>query len=138
MIVLWKSKQVAVEVDGPSHFLSGHRVHLATGATLLKHRQLRALGWHLVVVPYWEWHEVQGSNAKRHEYLLCLLRQAASDGLFQLAHPSGVEKMQGQGNRTIDEATKAECTATPQDMNQIHATESGSKLDQTMYTFLFW
>ena len=92
MIVLWKSKQVAVEVDGPSHFLSGHRVHLATGATLLKHRQLRALGWHLVVVPNWEWHEVQGSNAKRHEYLLCLLRQAASDELFQVAHPSGAEK----------------------------------------------
>ena len=82
LIALWKGKQVALEFDGPSHFLTG--LHSATGATLLKHRQLHALGWRLVVVPYWEWDEVKDSKAKRHEYLLCRLKQAAGDTKFQL------------------------------------------------------
>ena len=82
MLALW-NRQVATEVDGPSHFLSGHRVHSATGATLLKHRQLRALGWQLGVVPYWEWNEVKGSKAERCKYLLHMLKQAAGGKLFQ-------------------------------------------------------
>ena len=77
MLVFWNGKQVAVEVDGPSHFLSGHRVHSATGATLLKHRQLHALGWRLAVVKYWEWAEVKSRKAVRREYLLHMLKQAA-------------------------------------------------------------
>jgi hypothetical protein len=43
--------RVAVEVDGPSHFI-GRR---PTGATALKRRQLRHLGWHVLAVPHWEW-----------------------------------------------------------------------------------
>ena len=88
MLAFWKGKQVAIEVDGPSHFLSGHKVHSATGATLLKHRQLRALGWQLGVVPYWEWDEVKGSKAERCKYLLHMLKQAAGGKLFQLTFPS--------------------------------------------------
>ena len=70
VVVLWGGEWVAVEVDGPSHFLSGDWVRLANGATMLKRRQLCALGWQLIVVPYWEWHEVKGSKANRHEYRL--------------------------------------------------------------------
>jgi hypothetical protein len=46
-------------VDGPSHFLG--RSHQPTGSTLLKHRQLRYVGWRLENVAYWEW----GSGNKR-------------------------------------------------------------------------
>ena len=46
-------KRIAVEVDGPSHFLG--RSQTPSGATLLKHRQLRFFGWRLESVPYWEW-----------------------------------------------------------------------------------
>ena len=53
LVTLNDGKQVAVEVDGPSHFL-GHSQQ-PNGATLLKHRQLRKLGWRLESVPYWEW-----------------------------------------------------------------------------------
>eukprot|EP00746_Dinoflagellata_sp_MGD_P109548 gnl/MRDRNA2_/MRDRNA2_46926_c0_seq1.p1 gnl/MRDRNA2_/MRDRNA2_46926_c0~~gnl/MRDRNA2_/MRDRNA2_46926_c0_seq1.p1 ORF type:complete len:587 (-),score=107.87 gnl/MRDRNA2_/MRDRNA2_46926_c0_seq1:178-1938(-) len=70
IIVLWKGKQVAIEVDGPSHFLG----HSASGATILKRRQMRAFGWHLVTIPYWEWSQVKGSKNKRQEYLLRLLQ----------------------------------------------------------------
>ena len=52
LVTLNDGKKVAVEVDGPSHFVG--RSHQPTGATLLKHRQLRHFGWRLKSVPYWE------------------------------------------------------------------------------------
>ena len=42
---------VAIEVDGPSHFVG----RTPTGATLLKRRQLRSFGWSLLSLPYWDW-----------------------------------------------------------------------------------
>jgi hypothetical protein len=53
LVTLKDGKQLAVEVDGPSHFLC--RSQRPTGSTLLKHRQLRYFGWRLESVPYWEW-----------------------------------------------------------------------------------
>jgi hypothetical protein len=52
-VVEWRGRQVAIEVDGPSHFVG----RKPTGATKLKRRQLRHLGWRLVSIPYWEWNE---------------------------------------------------------------------------------
>jgi len=53
LVTLKDGKRVAVEVDGPFHFVG--RSQQPTGATLLKHRQLRYFGWRLESVPYWEW-----------------------------------------------------------------------------------
>jgi hypothetical protein len=53
LVTLKNGEQIAVEVDGPSHFVG--RSHQPTGSTLLKHRQLRYCGWRLESVPYWEW-----------------------------------------------------------------------------------
>ena len=53
LVTLNNGEQVAVEVDGPSHFVG--RSKQPTGPTLLKHRQLRRFGWRLETVPYWEW-----------------------------------------------------------------------------------
>ena len=53
LVTLDNGKKVAVEVDGPSHFVGDS--HQPTGATLLKRRQLRYFGWCLESVPYWEW-----------------------------------------------------------------------------------
>ena len=53
LVVLNDGDRIAVEVDGPSHFIG--RSHTPTGATQLKHRQLRHFGWRLESVPYWEW-----------------------------------------------------------------------------------
>ena len=53
LVTLNDGKKVAVEVDGPSHFLSHSQQ--PTGATMLKRRQLRHFEWRLVSVPYWEW-----------------------------------------------------------------------------------
>ena len=46
-------ERVAVEVDGPFHFVG--RSQQPTGATRLKHRQLRYFGWRLERIAYWEW-----------------------------------------------------------------------------------
>ena len=53
LVTLSDGKKIAVEVDGPTHFLCHSQ--RPTGATLLKHRQLRYYGWRLESVPYWEW-----------------------------------------------------------------------------------
>ena len=45
-------KQLCIEVDGPSHYYGNSR--RVTATTLMKHRHLRALGWHVISIPYWE------------------------------------------------------------------------------------
>ena len=54
LVTLNDGRRVAVEVDGPSHFLGSS--HQPTGATLLKRRQLRYFEGHLEIVLYWEWY----------------------------------------------------------------------------------
>ena len=67
--------EVAIEVDGPFHFVGRDHwvgslagvppvgVHL-TGSTALKRRQLRAAGWALVSIPYWEWNQFESHDAR--------------------------------------------------------------------------
>jgi len=65
-VVVVAGHEVAVEVDGPTHFVG----HAPTGATVLKRRQLRAAGWRLLSVPYWEWHSLSRNDpAARQEYV---------------------------------------------------------------------
>lgn len=92
--VFWESERVAVEFVRPSRRLSGAGVRLASaiGATILKRRQLRFLGWKLIVVPYWEWNEVKSSEANSCKYILRKLKQAASGG-----HLGKVNSRQQQG-----------------------------------------
>ena len=46
---------IAIEVDGPSHFL--YKSVRPTGSTIIKRRQLQRAGWRLIPVPYFEWRE---------------------------------------------------------------------------------
>jgi hypothetical protein len=61
------SANVAVEVDGPSHFARNDQ-SVALGQTRLKHRQLRALGYAVVSVPVQDWEYLETSEEKV-EYL---------------------------------------------------------------------
>jgi len=63
-VVSHGGREVAVEVDGPTHFVG----RTPTSVTALKRRQLRAAGWALLPVPYWEWNAL-GSQAAKQEYL---------------------------------------------------------------------
>ena len=68
-------KKVAIEVDGPSHFLGRN----PTGSTILKHRQVTNLdGIPIVSVPYWEWRALDKldkdiRSEKKQQYLRELL-----------------------------------------------------------------
>jgi hypothetical protein len=70
VVLLHGGREVAIEVDGPSHFCG----RTPTGATALKRRQLRAAGWGLLPVPYWEWHALGSSEAAKQEYLRAALQ----------------------------------------------------------------
>jgi len=83
VVVDWRGERLAIEVDGPSHFVGRE----PTGATLLKRRQLKHFGWRLVSVPYWEWGELaHRDKAKEREqrvaYLSALLLEEASSKLL--------------------------------------------------------
>ncbi|EJK67299.1 hypothetical protein THAOC_11691, partial [Thalassiosira oceanica] len=55
-------RKVAVEVDGPSHFIDRR----PTGSSTLKHRQVARLDRiEVVSVPYWEWNELKNSETKQ-------------------------------------------------------------------------
>ena len=69
-VVLHGGREVAIEVDGPSHFCG----RAPTGATALKRRQLRAAGWALLPVPYWEWRALGSNSAAKQEYLRAALQ----------------------------------------------------------------
>jgi hypothetical protein len=63
----YKNVKIAVEVDGPTHFIrqSGESPRRsAKGATMMKRRHLALLGYSVVPVPYWEWDELKGTQAK--------------------------------------------------------------------------
>ena len=67
-VVVVEGRDVAVEVDGPSHFVG--RTGTPSGSTMLKRRQLRAAGWPLLSVPYWEWNAFgKGNAAAKRAYL---------------------------------------------------------------------
>mmetsp|Transcript_46900 Transcript_46900/g.150909 ORF Transcript_46900/g.150909 Transcript_46900/m.150909 type:complete len:185 (+) Transcript_46900:237-791(+) len=64
------SSRVAVEVDGPSHFLlpDGRGVRKPNGPTLLKRRLLAAAGWRVISVPFYEWDGLNTAD-ERQAYL---------------------------------------------------------------------
>ncbi|EOD25459.1 hypothetical protein EMIHUDRAFT_237685 [Emiliania huxleyi CCMP1516] len=61
------SSRLAIEVDGPSHFLlpDGRGVRKPTGPTLLKQRLLRAAGWRVISVPFYEWDGFATANGQQ-------------------------------------------------------------------------
>ena len=63
------SAPVAVEVDGPTHFLQDGRPN---GSTRLRNRMLAAHGWRVVVADYQVWEALQ-TEAQQEEYLRRLL-----------------------------------------------------------------
>ena len=59
-------RPVAVEVDGPSHYLRNERSE--NGPTRLRNRLLAEKGYDVLTVPYFEWEGLSGREAK-HAYL---------------------------------------------------------------------
>jgi hypothetical protein len=89
--------KIGVEVDGPGHFinlldfegseretvkhnnvgLTGRRQ--VNGPTEFKDRMLRALGWRIEHVPFWEWRELDGNKEKEDLYTANLMKEFQED-----------------------------------------------------------
>jgi hypothetical protein len=80
--------QLAVEVDGPSHFLRQPR-RAVDGRTRCRNRALAARGYSVVSIPWWEWRELaaggdgdrqrqQRQQQQQQQYLLDKLQAAAA------------------------------------------------------------
>ena len=62
LVKVGDGRKVAVEVDGPTHFIQ----RMPAGSTTLKHRQVVRLDCiEVVSVPYWEWNELKNSEMKQ-------------------------------------------------------------------------
>ena len=70
--VLPEGRRVAVDVHGPRAYAQGSDGYQMTGTVLLKQRQLRALGYTLVPVPFYAWEQLP-QEAQKRSYLQGLL-----------------------------------------------------------------
>ena len=70
-VVEVNGEQIAVEVDGPSHFIGNREL---TGSTILKQRQVATLdGMKVVSVPYWNWIKLKNDTERKKQHLQHLL-----------------------------------------------------------------
>jgi hypothetical protein len=76
--LLWRGCPVALQADGPTHFLLDGQGQPCSqdGSTQLRDSILRLLGWLVVVVPGHEWAQL-GGNAAKEDYLRRRLDAAA-------------------------------------------------------------
>jgi hypothetical protein len=67
--------RIALEADGPYHFLRNTEPLQQTGVTQARDRLLRGWGWHVIVVPHTVWNGLHaGCAATIHEQLVAGLR----------------------------------------------------------------
>lgn len=79
--VVTEGRFIAIEVDGPFHFPVNARTPL--GHTMIRRRLLRAAGWTVVPIPWYEWFEMQTWD-ERLQYLASALAKADETLLGQL------------------------------------------------------
>jgi len=97
-------RQIAIEVDGPFHFPVNARTPL--GHTMIRRRLLRAAGWTVVSIPWYEWFAMR-SWEDRLQYLAGVLSRA-DDTLMQQLQPTvkdllSTEFAPGPGADTSDD-----------------------------------
>ncbi len=67
--------RIALEADGPYHFLRNTEPRQQTGETRARDRLLRGWGWHVIIVPDVVWNSMHaGGTAPSHEQLVAGLR----------------------------------------------------------------
>ncbi len=65
------SSRLAVEVDGPSHYMrpDADPTYTPNGSTRLKRRLLELAGWRVVSVPFFEWNVAGGDASREASYI---------------------------------------------------------------------
>ena len=76
--IAFTERRIAVEVDGPSHYLStGER----SGSGLFRDRIIEWLGWRVVHIPYYEWDKLSAEEEQRKYLLEKMERSPSSSSL---------------------------------------------------------
>ena len=88
--VVTQGRFIAIEVDGPFHFPVNARTPL--GHTMIRRRLLRAAGWAVVPIPWYEWFEMKTWD-ERLQYLASALAKADESLLGQLRVQGTVRDM---------------------------------------------
>ena len=75
------NEKIAVEFDGPSHFLGFKGTGRdPNGKTKMKLRLLKILGWKVVNIPWFEWQEVNKGDIYKPEKIEYLKKKLAEVG----------------------------------------------------------
>ncbi len=132
LVQLSDGRVVAVEVDGPTHFLGNSpHTHTRLGQTVLRDRQLARVFGHgnVVCVPYWEWGTVQRDKAAEEQYVWGLLAGDAGTAAAGLpdAEP-GVEAAAAVGERARRAGIRHQEQEAPS--AQVMGRAQGSQLPQ--------
>ena len=88
--VVTEGRFIAIEVDGPFHFPVNARTPL--GHTMIRRRLLRAAGWTVVPIPWYEWFEMKTWD-DRLQYLASALAKADESLLGQLRVQGAAQDM---------------------------------------------
>lgn len=107
------SHKLVIEADGPTHFTFNTQRPL--GATSLKKRLLKQIGWQLITIPYFEW-SIKGSTSEQIEHLSRLLTPYLQSTSQEKALYESSEEETGRDQSK--EETK------PQDDQSIEETKS--------------
>jgi len=76
-----KDKKIAIELDGPSHFLTSLKEVISSkhskenGPTIAKRRLLNRLGWKIININYMDFAELNSSRSLQKDYLKQELRK---------------------------------------------------------------
>ena len=85
--------RLAVEADGPAHFLRPGRE--VGGVTLARNRALAVRGFVVVSVPYWEWGKVRHDEGKAAAYLSRAVEDAVARWRLRLQGGEGDSGIHG-------------------------------------------
>ena len=124
--IVLKGRQVAIEVDGPSHF-ARNKPQRRLGSDYLRRRYLESRGWTVVNVLWYEWAEQSKLN-RRTGYLANLLYSQAGLSLMEVSPKdedlsnSGIE-----GLMSRSEGEGSENVTTRREGTRLIIENSGSK-----------
>jgi hypothetical protein len=115
------SEMLAIEVDGPSHFLNSHP-HSYEGTTLLRNRLLQNRGWTVASFPVTLWRHKGSGNGLE-------VSQESYDSVSSLIETAIKERDQGSSEtKVVVEKKKRTRRKVQPEINEHHLSESHFQL----------
>eukprot|EP00747_Dinoflagellata_sp_TGD_P214930 gnl/TRDRNA2_/TRDRNA2_87727_c0_seq2.p1 gnl/TRDRNA2_/TRDRNA2_87727_c0~~gnl/TRDRNA2_/TRDRNA2_87727_c0_seq2.p1 ORF type:complete len:333 (+),score=63.78 gnl/TRDRNA2_/TRDRNA2_87727_c0_seq2:2-1000(+) len=122
--VRWNDEHIGVMIEGPEGYVMGddgdNEGYSPNGETLLKHRQLRAAGWRLVVIPEYEWEEHRSTDQDKMIYLDECERESRSRAL----ESDDEEQEDANESRTVEPAEDVNETRTSKPAEDVNESRN--------------